>query len=136
MRCAQAISRRGSARRPARESHWLKSAGFAAKNGELALIPSADANCAAAVLGLGKGEDPLALAAFAELLPPGTYALGDVPKGVSGGTARRSPGSLGTYAFARYRKNTRAHPKLVLPEGTDGEDASRASRKASFLRAI
>jgi leucyl aminopeptidase len=121
---AQANLKAWLARRPARESRWLKSAGFAAKNGELALISSADSELAAAVLGLGKGDDLLALAAFAEFLPPGTYALADVPKGVSGEQAALA-WILGTYAFERYRKNTRVHPKLVLPEGTDGEDASR-----------
>ena len=53
--------------------------GFAAKEGELCLIPGAQGALAAAVLGLGKGEDILALAAFAEQLPQGVYRLGDVP---------------------------------------------------------
>ena len=62
------------ASRPKRESAWLVSAGFAAKEGEVALIPAPGGEVAGAVLGLGKGGDPLALAAFAEGLPEGAAA--------------------------------------------------------------
>ena len=55
--------KRWLAARPKREANWLKSAGFAAKDGELVLVPAAG-GVAAAVLGLGKGDDPLALATF------------------------------------------------------------------------
>src|ERR1700722_5955888 len=121
------------ARRPPRESRWLVNVGVSAKICELALLPSADSWLAAAVLGLGKNDDPLALAAFAESLPPGTYALADVPKNVAGERAALG-WILGTYAFERYRKNTRVYPKLVLPEGTDGEDASRIAEGVFLAR--
>jgi leucyl aminopeptidase len=112
------------ARRGARESRWLSQAGFSAKSGELLLVPDSSGGIAAAVLGLGKGDDPLALAAFSESLPPGTYVLRDVPEDVGG--ARAALGwLLGLYSFARYRKNTRVQPRLVLPEDIDGEDATR-----------
>jgi leucyl aminopeptidase len=116
--------KRWRASRPKREAGWLESAGFAAKDGEMVLIPNAKGGLGAAVLGLGKGDDRLALAQFSESLPQGTYALGDVPE--SHGGARAALGwALGTYSFARYKKNPRKFPRLVLPEGVDGADVTR-----------
>ena len=60
-----------AARAPA-EQRWLSATGFAAKDGELQFIPGDDGRLQAAVLGLGAGRDPHALAAFSERLPPGT----------------------------------------------------------------
>jgi leucyl aminopeptidase len=130
---AQADLKAWLARRSARDSRWLRNAGFAAKSGELALIPSADGGLAAAALGLGNADDPLALATFAESLPPRTYALADVPKKVAGEHAALG-WILGTYAFDRYRKNMRVPPKLVVPDGADGEDASRIAEGVFLAR--
>ncbi|HEX3675368.1 MAG TPA: leucyl aminopeptidase family protein [Rhizomicrobium sp.] len=119
--------------RPKREAQWLESAGFAAKDGELALIPNASGGLAAAALGLGKGDDRLALAQFSEALPQGTYALGDVPD--SHGGARAALGwVLGTYRFARYKKSAKKFPKLVLPEGADGDDVTRIAEGVFLAR--
>ena len=116
--------KRWRAGRPKREAAWLEAAGFAAKDGELALIPNGQGGLGAAVLGLGKGEDRLALAQFSESLPPGTYALGEVPDS-HGGERAALAWILGTYRFARYKKSTRKSPKLVLPGGVDGAEATR-----------
>jgi len=113
------LSRRGK-----REVAWLKQSGFAAKEGELRLVPDASGALSCAVLGLGKGEDSLALAAFSETLPQGTYALDQAPASV-GGTNALIAWGLGTYAFTRYRKSKRAAPKLAVPEGADAADATR-----------
>jgi len=112
------------ARRGPRDSHWLSQAGFVARSGELLPVPDAKGAVGSVVLGLGKGGDPLALAQFSESLPAGTYALGDVPEDVGGAHAALG-WLLGFYAFDRYRTQTRVQPKLVLPEGVDGEDVSR-----------
>src|SRR5580704_7731386 len=106
------------AARPKRESAWLQKAGFSAKDGELFLVPDAKGGVASAVLGLGKGSDRLALAAFSENLPQGTYALGDIPEGF-GGAQGALAWALGTYSFTRYRKSGREFPKLVVPAGVD-----------------
>jgi leucyl aminopeptidase len=119
--------------RPKREANWLKSAGFAGKDGELALVPAASGGIAAAVLGLGKGDDALAFATFSENLPHGTYALGDVPKGFGGARAALA-WALGTYRFARYRKSTREIPKLVVPQDVDGEEVSRIAEGVFLTR--
>jgi len=119
------------ARRPKPESTWLAGAGFTAKEGETMLLPAAGGNIAGAVLGLGQGGDPLALAAFAESLPEGVWRLDDVPDGVGGGNAALA-WLLGTYKFSRYRKDKRKYPVLVLPDGVDGEEVTRVA-EAVFL---
>ena len=57
---------------------YLKASGFTAREGELRLLPG-KGGLSAAVLGLGKSTDALALAAFSESLPDGVYKLGEVP---------------------------------------------------------
>ena len=121
-----------SAKRGKREQQWLSSAGFAAKNGELLPIPDAGGAVSAYVLGLGKGGDPLAAAIFSEQLEAGTYRLGDMPDDVAAGAALAW--ILGLYNFARYKKNDRAQPKLVVPDNIDGEDASRIAEGVFLAR--
>lgn len=123
-----------AARSPA-EARWLSAVGFAAKDGELQFVPNDSGRLQAAVLGLGAGRDPHALAAFSERLPPGTYALGDVPPAFGGARAAYA-WAIGTYVFDRYRarKTTAKKDKarLVLPDGVDGSAISRLA-EAVFL---
>src|SRR5581483_6605753 len=56
-----------------RDAAQLKSTGFAAREGELALLTDDTGKLSGAVLGLGKSKDTLSLAAFSEQLPAGTY---------------------------------------------------------------
>lgn len=110
---------------PKRQAAWLKQAAFSAKAGELLLLPDADGALACAVLGLGKGGDALALAVCAEKLPPGTYALGSVPR-EAGGAHAALAWLLGTHAFARYRKRAeKIHPRLVAPAGVNAAEVTR-----------
>jgi leucyl aminopeptidase len=125
---AKFLSRRGK-----REANWLKRSGFAAKDGEMRLVPDASGGLASAVLGLGKGEDALALAAFSETLPAGTYALGDVPEAF-GGTTALIAWALGTYKFNRYRKTRREAPKLAVPPGADAAEAARIAEGVFLAR--
>lgn len=120
-------------RRNKREAGWLRQLGFAAKEGEIALVPDAKGGLASAVLGLGKGGDSLALAAFAEKLPPGTYALGEVPEEL-GGTVALIAWALGSYTFARYRKTGRKFPKLAIPKGADAAEAMRIAEGVFLAR--
>jgi leucyl aminopeptidase len=119
--------------RPAAEAGWLRAAQFAARNGQLVPVPDGAGGVAAHVLGLGKGGDSLALAAFSETLPAGTYAVGEVPAETSG-TAAALAWLLGLYRFARYRKAGHAAPKLVLPDGADGEEATRIAEGVCLAR--
>ena len=117
-----------------RERAWLESAGFAAKDGEMALIPNAGGGgIAAAVLGLGKGEDRLALAQFAESLPAGTYAFGDIAEGFGGANGTLA-WILGTYQFTRYRKSAKKFPRLAVAQGVDGAEISRIAEGVFLAR--
>jgi leucyl aminopeptidase len=121
--------------RRVREAEWLQASDFTGKQYELRLVPNAAGGLAGAVLGLGSGDDPLALAALSESLPHGTYALRDVPPEIGG--ARGVLGwILGTYKFDRYRKSktARALPKLVLPDGVDGEEVTRIAEGVFLAR--
>jgi leucyl aminopeptidase len=125
--------KRWLATRGRRERAWLKSSGFAAKEGELALVPGTNGGVAAAVLGLGKGNDKLALAQFAEALPQGSYAFGDVAEGFGGGNGVLA-WIMGTYRFTRYRKSTKKFPKLVVPGDVDGAEVSRIAEGVFLAR--
>ena len=112
---------------------YLKASGFTAKEGELRLLPG-KVGLSAAVLGLGKSTDALALAAFSENLPDGIYRLGDVPD-FCGGDHAALAWVLGLYQFARYKKkpSTRA-PRLLLPAGVDGGEISRVAANIFLAR--
>jgi leucyl aminopeptidase len=125
------------AARPSAEARWLNALGFAAKEGELQYIPAENGQLHAAVLGLGAGRDPLALAAFSERLPAGLYALGDVPAAFGGARAVYA-WAIGTYKFDRYRTRKKAAgkeaPRLVVPGGVDAALISRLAEGVFLAR--
>ena len=119
--------------RPKRDQAWLNSVGFSGKEGQLARLPTAAGALAGAILGLGKARDPLALAAFSESLPEGTYALAELPPQIDSDRAVLG-WLLGTYVFSRYREQERAHPRLVLPRHTDGDELTRIAEAVFHAR--
>jgi len=121
------------ATRPKREAAFLKAVGFAAKSGDVRLVAGADGGLASAVLGLGKGDDKFALAAFASALPPGTYRLGEVPDAQAGDAAALA-WALGTYEFARYKKSKAKAVRLELPKGADGAEIARIAEGVFLAR--
>lgn len=121
------------ARRSKREATWLKQSAFTGKDGELRLVPDRDGALASAVLGLGKGDDRLALAAFAESLPRGIYRLGDIPNAVGGSRAALA-WLLGSYAFTRYRKADRKQPRLALSPEIDADEVTRVAEGVFLAR--
>jgi leucyl aminopeptidase len=121
--------------RTSAEARWLKSVGFTGRDGEFVLIPGVDGTLGAAVLGLGPGRDPHALALFSERLPSGIYTLGEVPKEFCGERAAYA-WAIGTYSYDRYRARGRQagknEPRLMLEPGVDGAKVSRLA-EAVFL---
>ena len=111
---------------------YLKASGFTAREGELRLLPG-KSGLSAAVLGLGKSTDALALATFSESLPDGVYKLGEVPA-FCGGAQAVLAWVLGLYQFSRYKKPSRRAPKLVLPPGVDGAEISRIAENIFLAR--
>lgn len=112
---------------------FLKASGFQAREGELRLVPGAKGRIAAAVLGLGKSRDSLALAAFAENLPDGIYKFGEVPA-FCGGACGALAWTLGTYAFTRYKKPRKKGARLVPPAGVDGAEIARIADHVFLAR--
>jgi len=108
----------------------LAAAGFTGREGEFMPL-MAGGKAAAWVLGLGEGHDAFAAATLAEKLPDGLYRLGEAPAMQGGGNAVLA-WLLGSYAFSRYKKAKTRAPRLVLPEGMDGEEISRVA-EAVFL---
>jgi len=117
--------------------HWLKTTGFAGREGDLALVPGENDALSAAVLGLGPGRDPHALALFSERLPAGFYALGHVPGEFSGAHAAYA-WAIGAYSFDRYRaRSTNASknlPRLVLDNGVDEKQVTRTAEGVYLAR--
>ena len=95
--------------------------------------PGPQGGLSAAVLGLGKSKDALALAAFSENLPDGIYRLGDVPD-FCGGAHAALAWLMGSYHFTRYKKPSKRAVKLVLPPGVDGEEISRIAESVFLAR--
>lgn len=124
--------RRWMAMRAKGESEWLERAGFGAREGEIVFVPKGAGEIGCIVLGLGKVHDPLALAFFSESLPEGIYRLDSVPEFVRNNAALAW--LLGSYTYLRYKGEKRRQPKLVLPEGTDADDATRIAEAVFFAR--
>jgi leucyl aminopeptidase len=120
----------------AAQARWLRATGFAAKEGELALVPNEAGGLGAAVLGLGPGRDaPTPWRCFRARRD---YRLGDVPSAFGGARAAYA-WAIGTYAFERYRGQRKKpahkeHPRLVVPTGVDGEAVSRIAEGVFFAR--
>ena len=129
-----AVTAKGAAAFLARNKGALLTAtGFTGAAGQLAAIPNAKGAVAAWVLGLGDGTDAFALAAAAEKLPAGTYALGDVPKAQSGANAALA-WLMGGYIFNRYKMNDKKPVKLVTPPGVDAAEVSRIAGSLFLAR--
>ena len=100
---------------PPMQAGFLQASGFAAKLGEVVLLPGGD-GIAGGVLGLGDGTGPWAWGAAATGLPPGSiWHLAD-----AGFSATATLGwALGAYRFTRYAPRRRAPAILVVPDGVD-----------------
>jgi leucyl aminopeptidase len=119
------------AARPAAQRRFLDAQGFKGEEGALVLLPDAQGALALAVLGLGKGTDKLALAAFSERLPKGVYRLETKPRDISDHDAALS-WLLGGYRYARYRQPKPREARLVPARGVDSAEIARMA-EAVFL---
>lgn len=108
---------------PAKQAAFVQAAGFRAAQESLLLVPDETGKLGAALLGLGSGGDPLALAAFAEKLPAGTYRYAMLPEGTDPALAALG-WALGLYRYKlsgakAARQVQAAAPKLIWPEDVD-----------------
>jgi leucyl aminopeptidase len=105
-------------KQPARAQRWVKSTQFGALEGEICLIPGGDGKLARAVVGVSSVEDPWCYAALPTKLPRGRYRLEPAPEATQANAAALG-WALGTYRFARYRRNDTAYASLSWPEAAD-----------------
>jgi leucyl aminopeptidase len=116
---------------------WLKATGFTGREGDLVLVPGNGDTLSAAVLGLGPGRDPHALAQFSERLPPGFYSLGIMPEECSGPHAAYA-WAIGAYNFDRYRvaagKAPKNLPRLIADGSFDAEKTTLIAQGVYLAR--
>ena len=110
---------------------WVETSGFKADAGKVLLLPDGSGGLSGALLGTGDGSDPFVTGALASALPVRTYRLA----GLLGAAADAALGfALGAYSFNRYTGKAREHPRLVLPDGVDGEEVSRIALAIFMVR--
>lgn len=110
----------------------VDAAGFKADTGKVLLVHGADGSIAQALIGLGEGKDGFALASVPGALPPGDYALGDVPAGMNGETLALGWAD-GAYRFTKYKTGEKPR-RLVLPSSIDADEVSRQAEAIDWLR--
>lgn len=116
---------------------WLRRIGFAAKPGEVALVPSGDGSGALALIGdpeIAEGDRPLrAFGVGPNGLPAGSYRLAH---GMSEAAATRLAlgWALGAYGFERYTPRKRAVAALVWPDGADRGAVTSAALATRLAR--
>ncbi len=118
---------------------WLEATGFAAKAGEVALIPDSEGKLACAAAGLGDAtarlRERFVLAAAVKSLPAGTYRLETTLSGAALEEAALG-WLLAGYRFERYRpsKSERETPRLLAPPGVDAARLERIAAGEALTR--
>jgi leucyl aminopeptidase len=116
---------------PPGQSGYVEASGFAAKAGELLLLPG-EGGVAGAVLGLGADRSPFVFGHLPFGLPaetawsliPGDYDIGAAVLGFC----------LGAYRYEAFRKAPRAPAKLLPPEGDEVVAALRSAGATWMVR--
>ena len=110
----------------ARSRAFAEAAGFEPNASRHLLLPAPDGELGGVLFGLENADDPLKDAfrpgALATALPAGAYRFANAPHDTRLGALAIA---LGTYRFTRYRKSEGKDVQLELPEGVDGDEASR-----------
>jgi leucyl aminopeptidase len=106
---------------------------FRAEAGRTLVVPGADGAIEKVVVGAGETADGFVLASLPGALPPGDYALVEVPDGFDAQTLAIGWAD-GAYRFARYKASKEKPRRLVLPQGADPEETSRQAEAIDWLR--
>jgi leucyl aminopeptidase len=110
----------------------VDAAGFKADAGRTLLVHGADGSISQVLVGLGEGKDGFALASVPGALPPGDYALEEVPAGMNGESLVLG-WTDGAYRFAKYKTGEKPR-RLVLPQSIDAAEVSRQAEAIDWLR--
>ncbi len=110
---------------PKAASAWLKTTGFRAKDGEIALIPARDGKLWGVAVGVGDAGSPWSFAGLPRRLPAGRYVLASLSPELAPHAALGW--ALGCYRYDRYRSKPGDDklPTLVFPDGVDEADVTR-----------
>lgn len=81
-----------------------------------------------ALIGVGEGSDPFAVAAGAEKLPEGDYRID------AANAAHCFAWLLGAYRFDRYKASKAPAARLVVPAGLDTRQARREAAATAYVR--
>ncbi|WP_018698625.1 leucyl aminopeptidase family protein [Amorphus coralli] len=109
---------------------WARSNGFTGASGSVVALPDGEGGVAAALLGLGAGDEPFAAAALHKL-PAGTYRLAD---GFDDPAEAVLGFALSGYRFERYRKPKDVDVRLVIPATVDAAEMTRLAAAAKLAR--
>jgi leucyl aminopeptidase len=108
------------------ERAFAEAAGFEPKAGRHVLLPAAGGGLGKVLFALESVDDPhkdlFRPGALAGLLPAGAYRFANAPHDARLAALAIA---LGSYRFARYRKQEQKEIRLELPEGVDGDELTR-----------
>ena len=115
---------------------WVQSNGFAAKPGEICVLPGRDGAASRVLVGASGNQGPEDFWQVASLplrLPEGSYRLENEPEA---GPATRFAiaWGVGAYVFDRYRKAPRPPAQLVWPRQADRAAVERTCRASDLTR--
>lgn len=106
---------------------------FRADSGKTLVIPNAEGAIEKVIVGLGDVPDGFVLASLPGSLPPGDYALNEIPDGYDGETLALGWAD-GAYRFTKYKAPKEKARRLVLPSSIDHEETSRQAEAIDWLR--
>jgi leucyl aminopeptidase len=96
---------------------WIKASGFAGEAGRFCLLPDAQGQLRAVLVGVSRADDIYALSTLPQSLPGANYRLDAA--GIALDPQRAALGwGLGAYRYARYRKPSREPAQLVIDRAT------------------
>lgn len=116
-----------------RSARIAEATGFKGEAGKILTVTGDDGGIAKIVLGIGEGRDGFVLAPLPTSLPPGTYALQDVPETLNAETLALGWAD-GAYRFTRYKSNEDKPRRLAIPKGVDAADLLRQAEAIDLLR--
>ncbi|MFY0693042.1 MAG: leucyl aminopeptidase family protein [Paracoccaceae bacterium] len=110
---------------PTRVRTWIEAQGFAAKPGEICLVPDEDGNLAAVLVGAqkaaAKARGRFSLAGVAAKLPKGSYRIASAHDALE--LREHALGwLLSHYSFERYKSRPSHDARLVCPDGIDAQE--------------
>ena len=112
---------------------WLRSTGFTAEPGKLALLPDGGGRLARVLIGVAGGDELWALAGLPDNLPEASYRLEPEPEAAA--ATRLALGwALGCYAFTRYKPRKRGFADLLWPRAADRALVARLAQGIALAR--